>query len=149
MIDGHQQPRALQRARLDTLTRLDAFDRADGAEDGRKAGVEKLLELRRRPGLEPLRAVALDDVPVGVDEAGHQRPPLRIDPLGARDRRGRAGGHRDDLAVAHHHGAALDHAAFAVDDPRVDDGQVLGGRVVCPGQQREHAECEDDWFHNL
>ena len=66
---GHQQPRPLQRARLDALPRLDALDRADRAQHGGEAGVEELLELRGCPGLEPLRAVALDDVAVGVDEA--------------------------------------------------------------------------------
>jgi len=76
-------------------------------------------------------------VAVRVDEAGHERQALRVDPLRA-GHSGR-GGRRDrrDLAVLHHDRAALDHAAFAVDHTRVDDDEVLRG---CRRRKGKHVD---------
>jgi hypothetical protein len=54
----------------------------------------------------------------------HHRPAAGVDAAACRGA-WRAGRHRRDLAAADDHGAAVDHAAGAVDDTTVRDRQIL------------------------
>ena len=147
MICPTKQTRSLHRAGLDPLPQLDRLIGTDRAQHGGEAGVEELLHLRRRALGQPFGRVACRDVAMRVDEPGHDRPALGIDALHARRRSAGSDGH--DLAAPHDDRSAFDDSALAVENPGVDDGQILRRDLDRYGDERNerHANQCDHRSH--
>ena len=133
-------------ARADELALVDAVAQRDvgvglpaAGEDRRVAGLEQRPHLRRR-------VLAVVDVLVAVDEAGHGAHALGVDDAQAL-RRCRAGGDRDDLAAAHDDGAGVDHLAAADDDPGIRDGHVLCCGRTRRDESNDQAHCYEEALH--
>ena len=85
-------------------------------------------------------------VTVGIDEPRHDGGAAHVDAFGLRGYGGRLyRPDRRDLAVAHHDGPALDHAAAAVDHARTDQGGRLRGRGGGE-RKRQHTQTRTSVF---
>ena len=144
---GSKDPRSLERALLDPAAQLEnRFGLISRRDHRREARLQELLHARGRLFLQPLCTIAADDMPVRLDETGHDGLALRVDHTRAR-RTGGACTHRNDLAAGDDEGAALDHPARAIEDSRVGNHQVLCADVLIQERDEQNNEEDDYRFH--
>ncbi len=127
--EGHDQgrieSRALDLAGVQPPLQLQDLGVVAHREHGREARVQEALHIGGRRVFQPGVGIADEQVPVGVDEAGHHGHAVGVD-LRARRALGRlAAADRDDPPVLGHHRAMLDDLPGPVDDAGVADDQVL------------------------
>src|SRR5688572_28579930 len=118
------EPWAFHLTGFDPFARFDRLWRIDRGKHGREARVEELLELLGRTLREPLGCVAGDDVPVSIDQAGHDGFAARVN-RGAATRGRCVSRDRDDLAIADNDRPTLDDYPGAVEDPAIRDCEIL------------------------
>ena len=127
---GNDDARAVQLPFVNAPLQLYlARRRAAGRLNCREARFQKLAHAVGSLGLQPLIGRTPDDVPVGIDEAGHQSPALGVDLDRAVGDGGVACADRHDPAILDDDTSVGNDASVSIDDPGVGDDQILGGEI--------------------